>query len=189
MPDIGGFASSLSTSLGGPLTIVAGVLLLLFGRRLYWLFAGVVGFTFVFLMARRLAPELSEQTVLLVSLVAGAIGAAITVFAHKLLLRLVGALGGALIALWQVQNLGIESGPMWLAAAIAGGLVGGWLVGRLFEFALALLSSLFGAQLLLDSVGVEPAWTVPAYIGLVVFGLFFQLIRSRRRKGRKSRKE
>jgi hypothetical protein len=187
--DISGLAASLGMALGGPLAIAAGLLLLLFGRRLYWLFAGIVGFAAVFTVAGRLVPELSSQATLFVALGAGAIGAVVTIFAHKVLLGIVGGLAGALIALWQVQSFGVERGLEWLVAAVVGGLIGAWLVSRVFEFALALLSSLVGAQLLLDAMTVRATWVLPAYIGLVVFGLFFQLIRSkggkreRRRKG------
>jgi hypothetical protein len=185
MPDLSALAESMRVSLGHPLALGAGTLLLLFGRRLYWLMAGVVGFVVVFTLAGRLAPELSDQASLLVSVGAGVLGAIVTVFAHKALLGVVGGLGGGLIALWQVQNLGVEQGLLWLVVAIVGGLLGAWLVSRLFEFALALLSSLLGAQLLLDAFDVSPSWSVIAYLGLVAFGLFFQLLRSKRSKRKK----
>jgi len=54
------------------------------------------------------------------------------------------------------------------------------------------LSSLLGAQLLLDAWPVD-LWQLPAdgfllaYWGLVAFGLFFQLVRSKRRQRRHRR--
>jgi hypothetical protein len=185
MPDLTSLAEGLRTTLGGALAIAAGALLLLFGRRLYWLFAAVVGFVVAFLLAGRLAPELSESAALLVSVAAGVVGAVVTVFAHKILLSLIGGLAGGLIALWQVQVLGVERGVAWLLAALLGAVIGAWLVSSLFDFALALLSSLLGAQLLLDAWPVDRQWLLPAYCGLVALGLFFQLIRGRRRRPRK----
>ncbi|MCZ6726685.1 MAG: hypothetical protein O7A98_04945 [Acidobacteria bacterium] len=189
MPDLSTLAESMRTTLGQPLAIVAGGLLLLFGRRLYWLLAGVVGFVVVFTVAGRLVPEMSEQVTLLVSLGAGVLGSIVTVFAHKALLGLVGGLGGALIGLWQAQALGLEQGVLWLVAAVVGGLLGAWLVSRLFEFALALLSSLLGAQLLVDAFGVTPSRSLLTYLGLVGFGLFFQLLRKQRKKRKKREKK
>lgn len=171
--------------MGGPAAIAAGALLLLFGRRLYWLFAAVVGFVATFLLFGRLAPELSDEATLLVALGGGILGAVVTIFAHKILLGLVGGLGGGLIALWQVQALGVERGVAWLLAALLGAVLGAWLVSGLFEFALVLLSSLLGAQLLLDASPVPQQWFLIAYLGLVAFGLFFQLARSRRRRRRR----
>jgi MFS family permease len=187
MPDLSSLAEGLRTTLGGTLAIVAGALLLLFGRRLYWLFAAVVGFVAVFLLTGTLAPQLSESTALFVAVAAGLVGAVVTVFAHKILLSLIGGVAGGLIALWQIQVLGVEQGIAWLLAALLGAVVGAWLVSSLFDFALVLLSSLLGAQLLLDAWPVDPGWFLPAYCGLVALGLFFQLIRSRRRS--KKRKE
>lgn len=182
MPELIGVAESVRLTLGGPLAVAAGVLMLLFGRRLYWLVAGVVGFVVVFVLAERLLPELSESATLVVSVVAGVAGAVLVIFAHRLLLGLVGGLGGALVALWQAQHFGLERGLPWLLAAVVGGLLGAWLTSRLFEFALALLSSLLGAQLLVDALPVPDEWFLVAYGGLAAFGLFFQLVRSRRRK-------
>ncbi len=185
MPDLSGAADGLRSSLGGPLAIVAGLLLLLFGRRLYWLLAAVVGFVAVYSLSGRLLPEVGEETMLWLSLLCGVAGAVLAVVAHRFLLSVVGGLGGILVALWQVQQLGVERGVAWLVAAIVGGLLGAWLLSRLFELALAVLSSLLGAQLLVDRLPLPSEWLLAAYLGLVAFGLFFQLLRSRRRERRK----
>lgn len=188
MPELTSLADSLRQGLGAPLAVVAGALLLLFGRRLYWFFAGIVGFVATFLLVGRLMPELNEGAALVVALIGGAAGAVLTVFAHRLLLGVIGALGGGLIALWQAQALGLEQGAAWLLAVVLGVVVGAWLISALFEFALALLSSLLGAQLLVDVFAIEPQWVLPAYLGLVGFGLLFQLMRSKRRRKRRRRK-
>jgi hypothetical protein len=62
-----------------------------------------------------------------------------------------------------------------------------WLVSRVFEFALALLSSLLGAQLLVDALPVPEAWSWAVYVGLIACGLFVQLVTSRRRRGGRGR--
>jgi hypothetical protein len=186
MPDLSGPAEALRSSLGGPLAVVAGLLLLLFGRRLYWLLAGVVGFVVVFTLSGRLLPEVAEETMLWASLLCGVAGAVLAVVAHRFLLSVVGGLGGVLIALWQVQQLGVERGVGWLVAAIVGGVLGAWLLSRLFEVALAVLSSLLGAQLLVDRLPVPSEWLLVAYLGLAAFGFFFQLLRSRRRRRNRS---
>ena len=57
MPDLNAVAQSVRTSLGNPLALGAGVLLLLFGRRLYWLMAGVVGFRAKLILFERLIDQ------------------------------------------------------------------------------------------------------------------------------------
>lgn len=185
MPELSGLADGLRSSLGGPLAVVAGALLLLFGRRLYWLLAAVVGFIAAFTLAGRVLPEAGEEALLWVSLLCGVAGAGLAVLAHRFLLAVVGGLGGVLIALWQVQQLGVERGVAWLIAAIVGGLLGAWLLGRVFGVALAVLSSLLGAQILVDRLPEPSEWTLVTYFGLVAFGLFFQLVRSRRHERKK----
>jgi uncharacterized membrane protein YeaQ/YmgE (transglycosylase-associated protein family) len=182
MQQIGELAASLKTTLGPALAIVAGALLLLLGRRLYWLLAGVVGFVLAFVLVPRLLPEIEPDMALLVAIVAGVVGAVVVVFAHKVVLGLVGALAGALIAVWQAQSLGLEKGLGWLAVAILGGVIGAWLVSRVFEFALALLSALLGAQLLMDTLPVPERYAVVAYFGLIACGLVVQLVFLRRRR-------
>ena len=191
MPDLTSLAAGLRDTLGGPMATAAGVLLLLFGRRLYWLFAAVVGFVVMWLLVGRLVPELNDDAALVVAVGGGILGAVVTVFAHKILLALVGGLGGGLIGLWQVQALGVERGVAWLLAGLLGAVLGAWLISGLFEFALVLLSSLLGAQLLLDAWPPPAHWFLLAYAGLVGFGLFFQLLRSkkRRRKRRRPRED
>ncbi|MDH3524008.1 MAG: DUF4203 domain-containing protein [Acidobacteriota bacterium] len=188
MSGLSELASDLGATLGGPLAIAAGLVLLLFGRRLYWLLAAAVGFVVVVTLSRRLLPELDEGTLLWASLLCGVAGAFVAVLAQRLLLGVVGGLAGAVIALWQVQQLGMERGLAWLVAAVVGGLVGGWLLSRLFEVALAVLSSLLGAQLVIDHVPVAPRWQLAAYLGLAGVGILFQLLRSRRRKKHERRR-
>ncbi len=185
--ELGALAEKIGASLGETMAVGVGIALILFGRRLYWLAAAVVGFVAVFLVSQRIAPELSQQASLVLSVIAGVAGAALAVFAHKVLLGLVGGVGGALIGLWQAQTFGLERGAWWLVAALAGCLLGAWLVGRLFEFALVLLSSLLGAQLVVEAVTLPAGWFVPSYLGLVAVGVLYQLMRSRRRRKRLER--
>lgn len=182
MDAIGELAASLGATLGGALAIFAGALLLLLGRRLYWLLAGVVGFVVAFVVVPRLLPEVDQDMALIVALLAGVAGAVVVVFAQKVVLGLVGALSGGLIALWLAQSLGLERGLLWLAAAVVGAVLGIWLVSRMFELALALLSSLLGAQLLVDALPVPARWSLAVYAGLVGLGLFVQLVAGRRRR-------
>jgi uncharacterized membrane protein len=80
MDQIGELAASFRTTLGGPLAIFAGTLLLLLGRRLYWLLAGVVGFVVAFVVVPRLLPEVDQDMTLVVALLAGVVGAVVVVF-------------------------------------------------------------------------------------------------------------
>lgn len=182
MPQIGALATNLQDTLGHPAAIAAGALLLLLGRRLYWLLAGVVGFVVAFVVVPRLLPEVGADMALIVAVAAGVAGAVLVVFAHKVVLGLVGGLAGGLVALWLTQNLGVERGLLWLGAALLGAVLGAWLVSRVFEFALALLSTLLGAQLLMDALPVPSRWAWAAYVGLVACGLFVQLAWSPGRK-------
>jgi hypothetical protein len=55
--------------------IVLGIAMLLIGRKLFWLFVGVVGFYFGYTLAGQFLPAESEVVVLVIGLMAGILGA------------------------------------------------------------------------------------------------------------------
>ncbi len=129
-----------------PLTI--GVVLLLWGRKLYWLALAVLGF----LVGRWLAGEVvhleSPQLTLAISLLLGIVGAVLAIFAQKIAVRLGGSVVGGGMAFWlaapHVASLGFW---LWLLVA-AGAIVGVILASFVFSAALITVSSLSGARLL-----------------------------------------
>jgi hypothetical protein len=163
------------TSLTG---LVIGVVLLLFGRRLYWLFVAGVGFLTGLALAPDLLPGRSELLVLLVALVMAIVGALIAVVAQKITIGLIGFVAGGTIGLYIVRALKIlGDGPAWVVYLIAG-IVGLVLMLVVFDWALIVLSALAGANLIVTGVAgrvhlPEGTWFL-LFVALVLVGVILQ---------------
>ena len=159
--------------------LVAGGLLLVFGRRLFWLFVGVVGFV----VAYRLAGELlgGAATGWIIALAAGLLGAAAAVLVQRLVVTVAGLAAGAVGFVWLAEQLGWAPGLPTLLGALVAGLIGAALLRWLFELGLVALSALVGAALVVEGLALdEPRGAV--FVALAVVGALVQLAGRRRRR-------
>jgi len=170
----------------GILSLVAGAILLIAGRRLFWLFVGLVGF----FAGLRFAPVfLSGQPEWIQWLVAALFGLAgmfLAVVLQRFAVMLAGFLVGGFFA---ADLLGVDLSQPGLADVlvfVVGGIVVGALSLWLFEGALIFLSSLVGAGLIVDALGVSPGNSNLVLIGLTVLGIAIQAGITARRSRRAS---
>lgn len=156
------------------LYVVIGILLLLLGRRLFWLFVGVVGFiTGMNLATQYLAGE-STWIILVAGLVAGLIGAVLAVLFQRIAVALAGFLAGSYLATYLLATLGVDMGQFAWIVSIIGGIIGAVLVFVLFDWALILLSSLVGASLVAPALTPEPQAQTVLFVVLAVIGVVVQ---------------
>lgn len=149
------------------LRILIGTILLFGGRKLYWLFIAVVGFIAGFLLTEILIPQSSIWLLILVGLIIGSLCALLAVFLNQLAVALVGFLGGGLLAIQLLAFFEVGSGDFNWISFIIGGVIGTIFAVVLFDWALIVLSSLFGA-ILIGSVWENPS----ALINFLVLVLF-----------------
>lgn len=173
----------MAASLAAPepiAALVAGGLLLLFGRHLFWLFVGVVGFV----VAYRLAGAYlgGEGAGWVAAIAVGALGAVAAVLMQKLVVAVAGLAAGAVGFFWLSEQLGWAPGLATLVGALVAGLVGAALLRWLFELGLVALSALVGAALIVEGLSLEEPRGV-AFLILAVVGALLQLA-GRRRRGR-----
>lgn len=156
------------------LRILAGIGLLVFGRKLFWLFVGLIGFAAGIHLATRFFPGQPEWMVLAIALVAGVLGALLALFLQWLAIGLAGFLAGAYIVVrvLHVSGLG-TSGINWILFLI-GGIIGLILMIVLFDWALIILSSLVGAGLITENVHVAHSSGLLLFIVLVIAGVVVQ---------------
>jgi hypothetical protein len=154
--------------------LILGVLLLFFGRRLFWLFVGVAGFVAGFNLASQILGSQPEWVLLLVGLVAGLIGMVLAVLLQRLAVAIAGFLvGGSLVTtLFAAANVNL--GNLSLVTYIIGGLLGLLLVIALFDWALIILSSLFGASLIVQSFTLAASMAALLFVILFVIGIAVQ---------------
>src|SRR6266571_1199660 len=114
-----------------PIALLVGLGLLVYGRRLYWLFVAGIGFLTGLAL----------------------IGGLLAVVAQKFVVGLIGFLAGGGSGVLLLRALNMESNTLAWIVYLLLGIVGLALGLVLFEWALILLSSLAGANLIV--VGVE----------------------------------
>jgi hypothetical protein len=147
--------------------VVLGVLMLLAGRRLFWLFVGAVGFLLGSSLVNQFLPGESELVILLLASLAGVIGVVLALFFQRIAVGVAGFIAVGYLTTSVIANAGWQVNlPSWLIFLVSG-LIGAILTAFLFEWALIILSSLVGANLLLNVFNLEQ------WIGLIVFFLMF----------------
>lgn len=171
--------------------ILVGLVLLGYGRRLYWAFVAGVGFLTGLALGPHLLPGRPEWQILVVALVLALVGALLAVVAKKVMIAVVGFLAGGGIGLLLLRQHGITGEvPGWVVYVIAG-IVGLVLMRIVFEVALILLSSLAGAGLLVagveDHVALSPGLAFPLIIAVALIGIVVQASSGGPRRGTPSR--
>lgn len=166
--------------------ILVGVLLLVLGRRLYWLFVAVLGFVYGLELAPRLLPHQSQTVILLIALGLAVVGAVVAVVGTKIVLGMTGFAAGGGIAMLLLQNVTIDSGLIATVIYLVAGVIGAVLFLLLFDTALIVLSSLAGAGLIVASaerlLGISPSAGTMLIIVLTAVGIAIQAHLLRRRR-------
>lgn len=167
--------------------VVVGLALLLCGRRLYWLLFATVAFLISSLVTHFFLPPTQDAPWwLVVPVLVGLLGAFVSIFVHKTVLRFFGALAGAYIGYQLLQQYVVEPWP-WIGLGV-GVLVGFLMVMMVFNGALILLSSLLGAMVLLEPMSASPEVRLAVTGGLVVVGCVVQT-RSQPKETRKKEED
>jgi len=161
----------LSTPIVGALV---GVVILLFGRKLFWLCVAAVGFAAGVELVPHLVQQPSPLLLLTFSLVLGFIGALLALFLQKLAIGIVGFLsGGKLTVAVAAAFVGNAAQFYWISF-IVGGVIGAILLLLLFDWALIFLSSMVGAYLIQGVTALPPMGAAIVFTVLVVIGILVQ---------------
>ena len=151
-----------------------GVAMLITGRRLYWLFVGVVGFVVGISLSTLLFTNESELALLAIALVAGVLGAVLALFMQRLAVALAGFFAGGFAISNLLSHLDWYFGlPTWFPFVL-GGLIGAVLIFLIFDWALIILSSMTGASLLVQALGTTQWISVLLFFVLLLVGFVVQ---------------
>ena len=161
--------------------VILGAVLLLFGRKLFWFFVGVVGFLTGVLLASHFLQGQSEFVILAIGLVAGVIGAILAGPLERISVEVVGFLGGGYIALDLFGLFKLGTGQFSWFPFLVGGLIGALLVAVLLDWALILLSALEGSLLISQGTHINYFSTNLVFVVLFVIGLVVQIVMLTRR--------
>jgi hypothetical protein len=164
--------------------LIAGCILLVAGRKAFWLFLGLAVFAVTVVFVQHYLPSLDQRTLVVLSLIAGFVAAVASVTLAKALVWVGGFVGGGYVGVIVWGTL-IPAGPVfpWLAF-IVGGVVGMLVAKFLFETLLVLASSAVGAALLVHVLGIVGT---PGLIVLVVLTVVGVIVQGRFLPGKTSR--
>lgn len=162
--------------------IVLGGLLLIAGRRLYWLLAAGAGFVLGLILVQSLFRDQSDTATLIVALIVAVVFAVLAVVGQKFIIGLVGFVAGGigLVRILQALNLAPAESMTLLSIAIflVGGIAGAFLMSKLFTLGLIVLSSVIGAEMLLTGlrqvVAVPDGFGTLALVALIALGIVVQ---------------
>ncbi len=129
---------------------IFGGALLVAGRKLFWLFVGVIGFIIGVEIATRFFHG-SDLITLIAGLGLGVIFAVLAIFLETLAIGIAGFLGGGYILLSFAGLFGLDKGLMTWVIFIVGGIIGAALIASLFDWALIIISSLAGSSMILNA--------------------------------------
>ena len=158
------------------LRLSIGIVTLLTGRQLYWLFAGGVAFITTFFLAPQFFTLGLGSNLFIVAVGVGVLVGLLTFLVGRILVAAVVFLAGGYLLVMVPDTLGWGTGWFSWAFFIIAGAVAALLVLVWFDFSLILLSSLTGASLIVQTVRLSVFNTNVAYFGVVIFGMVTQVI-------------
>jgi Domain of unknown function (DUF4203) len=161
--------------------VLVGVVILFFGRKLFWLCVAAVGFAVGVEIAPLLVNEPSSLLALLIALLCGVLGALLALFLQKVAIAVLGFLAGGKLAAAVAAAFFVHYAQYSTIIFVAGGVIGAMLLLAAFDWALIVVSSFIGAYLIQSAIVLPPTGSTLVFIGLAIVGIFVQAASFRRR--------
>ena len=162
------------------LSALIGAVILLFGRKLFWLCVAAVGFAAGVEIAPHLVQQPTPLLALTFALVLGFAGALLALFLQKVAIAVVGFVtGGKLASAVSAAFLVQHAAYVAITFAI-GGIVGALLLLALFDWALIVVSSVIGAYMIQSAVTLPQTGTAILFAALVLIGIIAQSMAKQR---------
>lgn len=162
------------------LSVIIGAVLLLFGRKLFWLFVAALGFAVGIEATQYLVHDPPVWMALSVALVLGFAGALIALLLQKLAIALAGFVGGGRVAVALAAAFFVQHDQYFSLTFLIGGIVGALLLLALFDWAIIFLSAVEGAHLVRSGIVLPEKGAQILFIALVVLGVVVQASMMRR---------
>lgn len=151
-----------------------GLASLTLGRKLFWLFTAIMGFTAAMNLATGRFGGQPEWLTISIALIAGLIGALIAVMIRWLGIGLAGFLGGGYLATTLLAMIGITGGRLDWLLFLVGGILGTIVFLTLFDWALIVISSLAGAVILVQAIDLARPMNILVVLILAAVGIGVQ---------------
>ena len=156
------------------LSVGLGIVLLLFGRRLFWLLLGTLGFLVAFQVVTEFASDTPEPLVWVLAGGVGVAGAVAAIFLQRVAVGVAGFLFGGYAVIWLLEYYGQELGNVAWVLALVGAALAAALAIAVLDEALMVLSSIIGAALLVGVSGLDALAGLIFFVALVIVGITVQ---------------
>jgi hypothetical protein len=161
-------------------SVVIGIAVLLFGRKIFWLLVAAVGFAAGVELAPWLVHEPSSILVMTAALALGFIGALLALFLQKVAVAIVGFIAGGRLAVAIIAAFVVQHEGSFALAFLIGGIIGALILLLLFDWALVVLSSLVGAYMISSAITLPQTGATIIFIVLTIIGIVVQTGLSRK---------
>ena len=156
------------------ISVIVGVAILLFGRKLFWLFVAALGFAVGLEIAAYFMKEPPTWLSLVVAIGCGAVGALLALLLQKFAVAIAGFIAGGRIAWALAAAFFVEHAHYRGVTFVIGGIIGALLLLALFDWVLILLSSVEGAHLVTNGIVLPEKGELILFIVLAIVGVVVQ---------------
>lgn len=160
--------------------VLIGVVILFFGRKLFWLCVAAVGFAVGVEIAPLLVNDPSSLLALVIALVCGILGALLALFLQKVAIAVLGFLAGGKLAAAVAAAFFVHHAQYSTIIFVVGGIIGAILLLALFDWALIVVSSFIGAYLIQSAIVLPPTGSTLVFVALAIIGIIVQAASYRR---------
>ena len=151
--------------------VIMGAVMLLFGRKLFWLLVGMAGFLAGSRLGALIFAGQPQWLVFLLAAVIGLIGIVVAIFFERVAFAAAGFFTGAYLTATTAAAIGILPESV---ALLVGGVLGAILAAMVMDWAIVWLSCLAGAGAVVSAIGASPGLQLGLWIALSMVGFFFQ---------------
>ncbi|MEE2778106.1 MAG: DUF4203 domain-containing protein [Acidobacteriota bacterium] len=151
-----------------------GVVLILFGRKLFWLLLGTLGFLIAFRLVTQFADDTPELMVWVLAGGVGVAGAVAAIFLQRIAAGVAGLLFGGYAVMWLLDFYAVGLGNIEWLIVLVGAVVAAALAVAVLEETLMVLSSILGAALLVAVSGLDAVAGAIFFVALVIVGITAQ---------------
>ena len=163
--------------------VIVGAAILLFGRKLFWLFVAALGFAIGVEIAAHFMREPPVWFTLVIAIALGLVGALLAIMLQKLAIAVAGFVAGGRLALALSAAFFVDHAHYVGITFVIGGIIGALLLLSLFDWALILLSSVEGAHLIRNGITLPQTGAFILFVALVILGVVVQGSMLKRRAG------
>ena len=153
-------------------SVILGIVLLLLGRKLFWLFVALAGFYVGFEVARAVMAGEPQWLIWLAAAAVGLIGAILAMLFQRVAFGLGGLYAGGYLALLAAERF--LPGDLGLGAFVVGAVAGAIAAVLIMDWAIIALSCMFGAALVVSSLGLGDIGRALTFAALVAAGIIAQ---------------